>query len=332
MGDVRQFYDQQCELMEELFDNQSIAALRLQPGPLLGLYAQGCTSGTVVSVGHGVSTVSPVIEGQVRMDAVRNLPLAGDAVTDRLSVLLASELGLRLSGSSATEVMRTLKEQCSYVAVDYDSELTRWQEEEPPARLLPNDYKQSQSGGTDGQQAKEERVYTLPDGRMIDPGHAAFSCAEVLFQPVLANDPSRGVLGLHAATHMAVKDCDPDIQDLLYSNVLVTGGTTLTPQLPLRMQVKHSACWWFVCTIAYAVGIDLPCASPCTQNELSALDARAEVHVFADDYCQPAEWIGGCVVAALWAAGAGGPAGFVTAQEWQEEGPSVTMRKFDCLS
>lgn len=129
--------------------------------------------------------------------------------------------------------------------------------------------------------------------------------AELLFTPDLSSehaerDPSLGSTGLHIATVESFSSVDPDLHASLKSNVLLSGGTTCIPGLPERLQAELDA---------------------------SLGHAACEVHMFAQDYRNTAEWMGACVVASMWAE-ASPVAEFVTKHEWFEWGPSICHRKF----
>lgn len=133
----------------------------------------------------------------------------------------------------------------------------------------------------------------------------AAQCAELLFTPEtdvggLGRDTSLGTTGTHSAVLSSFAAVDHDMHSILKNNVLLSGGSTSIQGLPERLQVELDA----------ALGQGDAC-----------------VRMFASDYRNVAEWIGGSVVAAMWQE-ACPAAEFVTKEEWFEWGPAICHRKF----
>jgi actin len=63
-------------------------------------------------------------------------------------------------------------------------------------------------------------------------GSQRFRCPEVLFKPSLIG---KELLGIHELSYDSILKCDVDIRRDLYSNIVVSGGTTLFPGLPERL-------------------------------------------------------------------------------------------------
>ena len=71
-----------------------------------------------------------------------------------------------------------------------------------------------------------------------------FLCPEVLFQPALIG---RDAPGVHEFTFQTIQKCGLDIRRDLFSNVVLSGGTTLLPgfaerllrELSVRAATKH---------------------------------------------------------------------------------------------
>merc|ERR1711973_449454 len=77
-----------------------------------------------------------------------------------------------------------------------------------------------------------EKDYELPDGRVITIGNERFRCAEVLFQPNLIGKESSGI---HQLTFDSIQDCDIDVRRELYGNTVLSGGSTMFPQIEQRL-------------------------------------------------------------------------------------------------
>merc|ERR1711969_119023 len=103
----------------------------------------------------------------------------------------------------------------AYVAEDYDAEL-----------------------GKADTSSDLEKNYELPDGQVITVGAERFRCAEVLFKPNLIGKESDGIDKL---AYESIMKCDVDIRRDLYTNTVLSGGTTMFPGIADRMQKEITA-------------------------------------------------------------------------------------------
>uniref|UniRef100_A0A672NF85 Zgc:101810 n=1 Tax=Sinocyclocheilus grahami TaxID=75366 RepID=A0A672NF85_SINGR len=75
--------------------------------------------------------------------------------------------------------------------------------------------------------------YTLPDGRTIMVGGERFGMPEALFQPHLINVEGVGVAELLFNT---IQAADIDIRSDFYKHIVLSGGSTMYPGLPSRLE------------------------------------------------------------------------------------------------
>ena len=83
-----------------------------------------------------------------------------------------------------------------------------------------------------------EKSYELPDGKVISIGNERFRCPEALFRPSFLGMEAAGI---HEITHNSIMKCDVDIRKDLYENVVLSGGTTMFPNIADRMQKELAA-------------------------------------------------------------------------------------------
>jgi len=76
-------------------------------------------------------------------------------------------------------------------------------------------------------------TYTLPDGRIIKVGGERFEAPEALFQPHLINVEGQGIAELVFST---IQQADIDIRPELYKHIVLSGGSTMYPGLPSRLE------------------------------------------------------------------------------------------------
>eukprot|EP00002_Diphylleia_rotans_P017892 TRINITY_DN3472_c0_g3_i2.p1 TRINITY_DN3472_c0_g3~~TRINITY_DN3472_c0_g3_i2.p1 ORF type:complete len:245 (+),score=57.41 TRINITY_DN3472_c0_g3_i2:201-935(+) len=167
---------------------------------VLSLYASGKTTGVVLDSGDGVTHCVPIYEGFTMPFCITRLDLAGRDVTEHLQLLLRRS-GSNFTTSAEKEIVRTIKEQVCYVAPGIKSE---------------RDFALSTESNTTD--------YILPDGKKIKVGNERHQAPEILFQPSLCG---RECMGVHEALTSTIQKADLDIRKTLYSNITLSGGSTL---------------------------------------------------------------------------------------------------------
>jgi len=75
--------------------------------------------------------------------------------------------------------------------------------------------------------------YTLPDGRVIKVGSERFEAPEALFQPNLVDVESVGVA---EQLYNTIQAADIDIRSEFYKHIVLSGGSTMYPGLPSRLE------------------------------------------------------------------------------------------------
>ncbi|XP_062371789.1 actin-related protein 2 [Sardina pilchardus] len=197
------------KIAEVMFETYQFHGIYVAIQAVLTLYAQGLLTGVVVDSGDGVTHICPVYEGFSLPHLTRRLDIAGRDITRYLIKLLLLR-GYAFNHSADFETVRMLKEKLCFVGYNIEQE----------KRL-----------------AEETTIlvesYTLPDGRAVLVGGERFGAPEALFQPHLINVEGVGVAELLFNT---IQAADIDTRSDFYKHIVLSGGSTMYPGLPSRLE------------------------------------------------------------------------------------------------
>jgi actin-related protein len=255
-------------MTEIMFETFEVPAYYLSIQAVLSLYSSGRTTGLVLDAGDGVTHTVPIYEGYALPHAIERNDLAGRDLTEYMRKLL-NEVGLNFSSSAESETIRDIKEKLCYVALDYEAETAAY-----------------------ATSTQNNKTYELPDGQTVTIGSQRFRCPEALFKPMLIG---KEMPGFHEISYQSILKCDVDIRKDLYSNIVMSGGTTMYPGIPERLSKEITA------------------LAPSTMKIKVVAPAERKFLV----------WIGGSILSSL----STFQTMWITKAEYQETGSTIVHRK-----
>jgi len=253
-----------------MFETFTVPRIYIAIQAVLSLYSAGRTTGIVVDSGDGVTHTVPVYEGYAIQHAILRLDVAGRDLTEWM-IRILTESGHKFTTTAEKEIARDIKEKLTYVALDFDKEL-----------------QVADDTGKDAQGNDLEKNYVMPDEQVISIGTQRFRCPEALFNPSLIGREATGISGL---VYDSIWECDVDIRKDLLANIILSGGSTMFPNIKARLH----------------------------KDILDLVPAGSSVKITASPEREYAVWIGGSILASL----ATFEQMWITKEQYEESGPSV---------
>eukprot|EP00931_Biecheleriopsis_adriatica_P072912 TRINITY_DN47294_c0_g1_i1.p1 TRINITY_DN47294_c0_g1~~TRINITY_DN47294_c0_g1_i1.p1 ORF type:complete len:1282 (-),score=241.75 TRINITY_DN47294_c0_g1_i1:79-3633(-) len=254
-------------MVQIMFEVFSVPAVYLEMTPVLSLYASGRTTGVALVIGDGSVHAVAVYEGYALPHATRSSNFGGRDLTEFAKKIL-TERGYSFTTTAERDIVMDVKEKLCYVALDFEEEMKSFES------------------------SNREKNYELPDGQTITVGNERFRVPEALFAPSMAGFDE---LSIQDLVFQAIMACDVDIRKDLFSNVVVSGGSSCFSGIGERLHKE------------------LQCRGPSTMH----------VKVVSPPERKYSAWIGGSILSSLstfqqmW----------ITKEEYDESGPSIVHRK-----
>eukprot|EP01083_Nonionella_stella_P063671 165460_1 len=220
-----------------MFEAFNVPSMYLACDAVLSLYATDRLTGMVVESGSAITNCVPIYEGYALPRAIsRMTDNCGRGLTDYLMKIL-TEIGYSFTTSAEREFVNDIKEKLCYVALDFDEEMEN-------AEVSSSDV---------------DRDYELPDGQVITVGNQRFRCPETVFQPQMLGVEKPG---LHQLIYNEILNCDKDIRNEMYGNIILSGGNMMFGGMAERMQKEMTA------LAPTSVHVDVSYGCPYSQDKM----------------------------------------------------------------
>lgn len=209
---------------EVMFETFNVPGLYIAVQAILALAASWTSqkvknrtlTGTVIDSGDGVTHVIPVADGYVIGSCIKHIPMAGRDITNFVQQMLRERKEL-IPPEDLLLVAKSIKERHCYTCPDIVKEFEKYDKD-------PKKYFRSFGG----QHARTGSKWTA------DIGYERFLGPEIFFNPEIFNPQIS--MGLPEAVDKAVLACPIDTRRGLYSNIVLSGGSTMFKDFGRRLQ------------------------------------------------------------------------------------------------
>jgi len=192
------------KLFELFFDKYQVMGFYPILDSLLTMYSGGFQTGLVVEMGASSIRIVPIYKGYILSHAIEIIQIGG-TILDMFMFDQLQNAGFSTDSSVRREIGRVLKERACFVSLDFNEDINHMKKKE----------------------------FRLPDGARIELGYERFSVPELLFKPQLYKLEEKP---LHTAILDVIDHCDLDTRNELLENIFLSGGSSVIPQLELRLQ------------------------------------------------------------------------------------------------
>lgn len=228
----------------------------------LVLHASDINSGIVVDAGETGTSIMPIFESYSIPYYSGRLDIGGRQITEGLRNGI-TQRGYSLKTGTEREILHSMKSKICYISLD----------------------------PLGSAQDAPQQTFITPDGTDIKLTSQCFMCPEILFKPSLCGCEQKGISDQISEV---ISKVDNDIRDLLTSNIVLAGGSTLFPGFAERIT-----------------------------KDLHELLPEQNVNVIADPNRLSSSWEGGSIFASVGTF----EKLYITSDEYDEYGASILPLK-----
>ena len=182
-----------------MFETFNVSSIYISNKSVLPIYTSGINTGVVIDCGYNSTHIVPIYEGYPIKHAIETLDIGGKELEDFFIKLIKPKTNDSPTFAEREEI-RDIKDKFCYVSFDFNKE-----KETPKS-----------SSDIKNIKLKFEKSLQICD--------ECFICPEILFNPSQFGYKSKDLAN---ALKDSINKCDIDIQKQLYSNMVLSGGSTL---------------------------------------------------------------------------------------------------------
>mmetsp|Transcript_24958 Transcript_24958/g.26051 ORF Transcript_24958/g.26051 Transcript_24958/m.26051 type:complete len:424 (+) Transcript_24958:70-1341(+) len=185
-------------------------------------------TGMVIDSGDGVTHCVPLCDGYVLGSNIKHIPIAGRRIT-KFMMDMIKDRGETVKNEDLLYATMEAKEKYGYLCKDVIEELNKYDEkdynESTQTYSLNSKYKKLSGTG---------KISRKPYN--IDLGHELFLGPEAFFSPEIID--KNYSLPLDEILDITVQSCPVDYRRRLYSNVVLSGGSTMFKNFDKRLELS----------------------------------------------------------------------------------------------
>lgn len=199
------------KIIETMFEKYEVGGFFMMTDAVMSLAATGKITGVVCEVGDQVTSCVPVYNYVPISGAITRSNIAGKELVRYMTRIL-SDRGYSITTPQERDAIRFFIENSCYVPEDYEKQVINFKNK-----------------------TCMDINYEMPDGTVINMGIDRIACPEVLFNPAKNYQSAPGV---HENLFKTIDNCPEEIQEQLYSNIVVSGGTSILRGFQERIEAE----------------------------------------------------------------------------------------------
>jgi actin-related protein 6 len=199
------------------------------PFPPMTRAATSAGCALVIDAGFSFTHAVPIFDWHVVPGGIRRIDLGGKALTNYMKELVSYR---SINMMDESYLLEYIKNQVCFVSMDPDRDLKAARRKDSPFRkewLLPDGVTSVWGHDRDINEPKS------PNDPILSINNERFMVPEALFNPT---DLGMNEAGLAETAFRAVAGCHTHLHALLYSNVLIIGGTARCPGFKERFEAE----------------------------------------------------------------------------------------------
>eukprot|EP00047_Mylnosiga_fluctuans_P005309 m.239711 g.239711 ORF g.239711 m.239711 type:complete len:432 (+) comp13529_c0_seq1:29-1324(+) len=221
------------KMAEILFEKYQVPAMYLCKSAVLSSFSAGRSTALVLDVGASGASAVPVYDGLVLGRGIRRNILGGDYLTMQYKQLLEGPMGIPIVPQYLIGKKHAVPE----------GQAARFDPRAPPPNATPSfheymcnevvrDFQASVCRISDHAFSEQSLTgiptthYEFPNGYNANFGIERYRISEAFFDPK-GHSPVAGLVGHTALVADSIRSCDVDMQQTLWSSVVLSGAATL---------------------------------------------------------------------------------------------------------